>query len=232
MSHLLEEQLQKKYISTKESANLLNISLGTVQKMVESGELLAWKTRGGHRRILVSSLQTILRRCDHLFQQLNQKKPVILGFHRSLNHHENLSSIVSRFQIPFDLEMSLNYHEGLMSAVEIKPKIIFLDSRLPAVEKILIIFYLAQNSQTIRIPLLVNQKFMRLNEQAISLTGEGSDFLIPYLFKNQEMELSPDCIFNHPKLVEYEDDYFESHPDLNYSYFESIIYEQAGLEIE
>jgi excisionase family DNA binding protein len=232
MNHLLEDQLQKKYISTKESANLLNISLGTVQKMVESGELLAWKTRGGHRRILVSSLQAILERRDTLFQKLEQKKPSILGFHRSLNHHENLASIVSRFQIPFDIEMSLNYHEGLMSAVEIKPKVIFLDSRLPAVEKILIIFYLAQNSQTIRIPLLVNQKFLRLNEQAISLTGEGSDFLIPYLFKNQEMELSPDCILNHPKLIEYEDDYFESHPDLNYSYFENIIYEQSGLEVE
>ena len=51
---------QHAYISTRESAKRLNVSLGTIQKMVEMGELTAWKTRGGHRRILVQSID------DHL----------------------------------------------------------------------------------------------------------------------------------------------------------------------
>jgi excisionase family DNA binding protein len=48
------------YLSTRQSAKVLNVSLGTVQKMVELGELIAWKTRGGHRRILASSLRTAI----------------------------------------------------------------------------------------------------------------------------------------------------------------------------
>lgn len=39
------------YLSTSEVAKLLGVSVGTVQHMVESGELAAWKTAGGHRRI-------------------------------------------------------------------------------------------------------------------------------------------------------------------------------------
>ncbi len=44
------------YLSTSEVARLLGVSVGTVQQMVESGELKAWKTAGGHRRILKESV--------------------------------------------------------------------------------------------------------------------------------------------------------------------------------
>ena len=54
--------LNQPYLSTRQSAKVLQVSLGTVQKMVELGELTAWKTRGGHRRILTSSLNQQLRR--------------------------------------------------------------------------------------------------------------------------------------------------------------------------
>ena len=44
-------------------AKVLQVSLGTVEKMVELGELVAWKIRGVHRRILAISLeQRLLRR--------------------------------------------------------------------------------------------------------------------------------------------------------------------------
>ena len=45
------------YKSTRETAKILQVSLGTIQKMVETGELIAWKTRGGHRRILDASIE-------------------------------------------------------------------------------------------------------------------------------------------------------------------------------
>lgn len=48
------------YISTREAAELLGISLRTAQLWVENGALLAWKTTGGHRRILLHSVQKIV----------------------------------------------------------------------------------------------------------------------------------------------------------------------------
>ncbi|MBT8526077.1 response regulator [Polynucleobacter paneuropaeus] len=48
------------YVSTREAADLLGISLRTAQLWVESGVLLAWKTSGGHRRILRQSVDALL----------------------------------------------------------------------------------------------------------------------------------------------------------------------------
>ena len=48
------------YVSTREAAEMLGISLRTAQLWVEQGALLAWKTNGGHRRILVNSVDKIL----------------------------------------------------------------------------------------------------------------------------------------------------------------------------
>ncbi len=47
-------------ITTREAAKLLDISLRTAQLWVESGVLKAWKTAGGHRRILKSSVDQLL----------------------------------------------------------------------------------------------------------------------------------------------------------------------------
>lgn len=45
------------YFSTSQTAQMLGLSVGTVQRMVESGVLRAYTTQGGHRRILASSIR-------------------------------------------------------------------------------------------------------------------------------------------------------------------------------
>lgn len=45
------------YFSTSQAAQMLGLSVGTVQRMVESGTLQAYTTQGGHRRILASSVR-------------------------------------------------------------------------------------------------------------------------------------------------------------------------------
>ena len=46
--------------STKEAASLLGVSHRTVQLWVEGGVLQAWKTIGGHRRILLTSVHRLV----------------------------------------------------------------------------------------------------------------------------------------------------------------------------
>ena len=46
--------------STRDAARLLGISVRTAQLWVEEGRLRAWKTPGGHRRILVESVDRLL----------------------------------------------------------------------------------------------------------------------------------------------------------------------------
>lgn len=52
----------REFCSTSDAAQMLGVSLGTVQQMVETGLLDAWKTAGGHRRIRVSSVEAFLRK--------------------------------------------------------------------------------------------------------------------------------------------------------------------------
>lgn len=60
--HALTPKPEREYCSTSEAAQMLGVSLGTVQQMVENGLLEAWKTAGGHRRIRIGSVEDYLRR--------------------------------------------------------------------------------------------------------------------------------------------------------------------------
>ena len=46
--------------STRDAARLLGVSIRTAQLWVEDGRLRAWKTPGGHRRILIESVDRLL----------------------------------------------------------------------------------------------------------------------------------------------------------------------------
>ena len=54
--------VEKTFCTTREAATLLGVSVGTVQLWVESGLLQAWKTAGGHRRVLRDSVESLLRK--------------------------------------------------------------------------------------------------------------------------------------------------------------------------
>jgi len=52
----------KEFYSTIEAAKLLGVSVRTVQLWVESGSLEAWKTAGGHRRIVAKSVEDYIQK--------------------------------------------------------------------------------------------------------------------------------------------------------------------------
>src|SRR5215470_17589614 len=48
------------FLSTREAAKLLDVSVKTAQLWAESGILQAWKTPGGHRRITRESIDALV----------------------------------------------------------------------------------------------------------------------------------------------------------------------------
>jgi excisionase family DNA binding protein len=52
--------IEKSFCTTREAAALLGVSVGTVQLWAESGLLRAWKTAGGHRRVMRDSVNDLL----------------------------------------------------------------------------------------------------------------------------------------------------------------------------
>lgn len=115
---------EQQYLSTRQSAKILQVSLGTVQKMVEMGELVAWKTRGGHRRILASSLQQQLRRRKQSMQQrASNHQYLALGIFKRQENYAALENAVKEWSVDLELMSSLDSLEGLMQAVSHYPEI-------------------------------------------------------------------------------------------------------------
>lgn len=56
-----QDPVSERVCTTSEAARLLGVSNTTIQIMVERGELRAWKTRGGHRRISLAAVEQLRR---------------------------------------------------------------------------------------------------------------------------------------------------------------------------
>jgi excisionase family DNA binding protein len=189
------------YLSTRQSAKILQVSLGTVQKMVELGELIAWKTRGGHRRILASSLEQQLQRRKRAMRQKTSQNCVAMGIFRRAENSQDLLESIQDWQLKVEMEVAIDSLEGLMKAVSIAPDLIFLDALIPPVEQVHLIHYLSKNKDTQRIPILVDEGFIKLHPGVVALADENSNR--PPYAKNIQEELENGLIDHNPLIIGY-----------------------------
>ena len=193
---------ETEYLSTRQSAKVLQVSLGTVQKMVELGELIAWKTRGGHRRILASSLEQQLQRRKRAMRQKTTQNCVAMGIFRRSENGQELIEAIADWQLKVDMEMAVDSLEGLMKAVSIAPDLIFLDALIPPVEQVHLIHYLSKNKDTQRIPILVDEGFIKLHPGVVTLVDENSGGKPP-LSESIKKELENGLIDLNPLIIGY-----------------------------
>ena len=193
---------EMEYLSTRQSAKVLQVSLGTVQKMVELGELIAWKTRGGHRRILASSLDQQLQRRKRAMRQKTTQNCIAVGIFRRIENGQELLDSMQDWQIKVDMEISVDSLEGLMKAVSIAPDLIFLDALIPPVEQVHLIHYLSKNKDTQRIPVLVDEGFIKLHPGVVALADENNGGRTP-LTESIKQELENGLIELNPLIIAY-----------------------------
>jgi excisionase family DNA binding protein len=123
------------YVSTIEAARMLNISVRTAQLWVESGVLTAWKTTGGHRRILLNSVNNVLQEKEKLTAHLTatSKKTVVvveddpdllllMKMHLSSEHSE------------WVIHTASDGFEGLMVIGQTRPQIVIADLNMPGID--------------------------------------------------------------------------------------------------
>ena len=189
------------YLSTRQSAKVLQVSLGTVQKMVELGELIAWKTRGGHRRILASSLDQQLQRRKRAMRQKTTQNCIALGIFRRAENSQELIESTQDWQLKVEMEVAIDSLEGLMKAVSIAPDLIFLDALIPPVEQVHLIHYLSKNKDTQRIPILVDEGFIKLHPGVVSLIDENNSRTT--FSENIKKELENGLIELNPHILGY-----------------------------
>jgi len=128
-------QPSKELCSTREASELLGVSLRTAQLWVESGALRAWKTAGGHRRILRSSVEELLaRRRREVAGNAPQGalKIVVVEDEPDLARLYRLT--IEGWDLPVSVVTAANGFEGLIRIGEERPDLLISDLNMPGMD--------------------------------------------------------------------------------------------------
>jgi excisionase family DNA binding protein len=149
--------------STTEAAQRLSMAVRSVQLMVDRGELQAWKTPGGHRRILRSSLDAWLAaRAGRTTTALPgagaraNERPLTLLLIEDSVHFQNLISLVVKRELPqAELHVASDGIAGLAMAGRLEPDVLLIDILLPGIDGAALITSLRSHPQFARSRLIV-----------------------------------------------------------------------------
>jgi excisionase family DNA binding protein len=112
--------------------------LGTVQQMVENGQLEGWKTAGGHRRIRVSSIEEFRARSmagggqNHQRQPANSLQVLVAEDDRILQklYEHTLAS----WGLPLSIRLVSSGIDGLLEIGRVPPDLLITDLRMPGID--------------------------------------------------------------------------------------------------
>ena len=170
---------------TIEAARILGLAVRSVQLMVDRGELQAWKTPGGHRRISRQSVER-WRSGDREASAPptatgnypsappppppRGSGPVKLLLIEDSMHFQNLVTLLVRRQFPeVDLRTANDGIAGLIMAGQFQPDVLMVDLLLPGID-----------GATLLAGLRAYPLFERL--QVVVITSLEPDELAPYAF--------------------------------------------------
>jgi excisionase family DNA binding protein len=112
--------IEKSFCTTREAATLLGVSVGTVQLWVESGLLDAWKTAGGHRRVMRESVDRLLHKVPAFS---HNKEPIAAP----LTTERRLNVLV----VEDDVHL-LRLYQAKLSAWAMAPQVVTMDNAFAA----------------------------------------------------------------------------------------------------
>lgn len=167
--------------STTEAAQRLGMAVRSVQLMVDRGELQAWKTPGGHRRILRSSLDAWLaRRAGPAPTALPAgaaepaERPMTLLLIEDSVHFQNLISLVVKRELPgAELHVASDGIAGLALAGRLEPDVLLIDILLPGIDGAALITSLRSHPQFARSRLIVVTALDEAQREPYAFALEG-----------------------------------------------------------
>ncbi len=123
----------KDYYSTVEAAKLLGVSVRTIQLWVENGSLKAWKTAGGHRRIVAASINDYISsnqtRIDSNVELKNvlvvEDNPTVSKFYEAA---------INSWGLPVKVTVKNDGFEGLVEIGRQVPDLVISDIYMPGMD--------------------------------------------------------------------------------------------------
>lgn len=122
------------FYSTREAAEKLGLSLGTVQKMVETGALNAWKTAGGHRRVIASSVTSYMNARESNVRAVRHQHLSILVVEDDEELQKLYALNFADWDIKVDLHIVADGLTGLLHIAKHRPDLVIADLRMPGLD--------------------------------------------------------------------------------------------------
>ena len=172
-------------VTTIEAARYLGLAVRSVQLMVDRGDLQAWKTPGGHRRISRVSIERWLAgdrppaatasvlvsplAPDRFVARAPGSPPRVLLIEDSM-HYQNLIGLLLRQKFPaVEQHAASDGIVGLAMAGELQPDVLMVDILLPGID-----------GATLITSLRSHPRFR--NTQVIVVTSLGPSDMVPFAY--------------------------------------------------
>lgn len=120
-------------LTTRETAKLLGASVRTIQLWVEDGRLKAWKTPGGHRRVLRSSVEEMLLNRRRASGSERRKYEVLL-LGEDAAQVDTLGQALANLGPDTHLRTSVDGYEALIRIGEACPDLLVVDLELSGLD--------------------------------------------------------------------------------------------------
>lgn len=146
------------YCGTSYAAKLLSLSVATVQSLVEKGEIEAWKTLGGHRRISLHSINQYLAKNSPQLARVDtdpKHRLRVLLVEDDENTRELYKSHFEDWDLPVDCTWMSSALEALMDIASMQPDLLITDLSMPGVDGIEMLKALQRNQQLSAMQIIV-----------------------------------------------------------------------------
>lgn len=159
------------YCGTTYAAKLLGLSVATVQSLVERGEIPAWKTLGGHRRLSLRAINNYLKKHSPQLTQADpdprQRLSVLVVEDEELTRELYLAHF-DEWDLAMDCTFMPSAMEALMDIASMRPDLLITDLNMPGVDGIEMLRSIKRNQQLAAMQILV---ISGLSMEAIQARG-------------------------------------------------------------
>ena len=171
MSHKAIPDSTDEYCGTSYAAKLLNLSVGSIQSLVEKNELFAWKTQGGHRRISLQSIYQYQSRANLLPKLPAQsgKYLKVMVVEDDANTRAMYQAYFDSWDLPIDSVMQVSAIEALLDIPVVKPQVLMADLRMPGIDGVEMLRQLSLHPQFTKMSVIV---ITGLSNDEIAAYGE------------------------------------------------------------
>ncbi len=191
--------------TTLDVARRLNLAVRSVQLMVDRGELQAWKTPGGHRRISRASVDrwlagrqagpagagpSITRPAPLADVPRGDQRPRVLLIEDSRHYQTLVSMLISQKFPQVELHIADNGIPGLAMAGQLQPSVLIVDILLPGIDGATLITNLRSHRQFSQSRLIVITSLSEADRAPYAFALEG----VPVVHKPQLVNDLPPLI--------------------------------------